>query len=339
MSKLINVFINTIIVICITICSCDTDCNWTSSSISLEQSSQCINSPLLSELKQIKVLDIGNSYSSNYTDYLPEIFTQIHESDSKLVSLYVAERGGASFKSWVDIYNDNGSTYSIKKVLGSTLEPSIVSDGLEQDGSLFRHCLQSHIWDVIIIHQFSGYSTHYEDWSSDKDSGYLDELIEIIKNNQPNALIGFLLVHSYSDTYNGNIEQSSYIRWTKIAEAIRKLKENYDVDIVIPCGTAIENIRLSSYNNVHDLTCDGTHLSEGLAKYTAACCYFETLFSQITKRSILSTKFKYTKFWESQFCVNVNKCSAELAQIAAVTATYDWYTCYNPENISVLSFK
>lgn len=291
------------------------------------------------------MLDIGNSYTDNYTEYLPYIFETLSKEYNNCVSLFIAERGGASFKSWVDIYNNLGGEYCIKRILGPS--DTNIAEGVasKYDGSLFRKSLNFRNWDLIIIHHLSTFSTSFSDWESNEESGYLPNLIKIIREIQPNALIGYLLGHSYADAYSCNTECSSYERWLNIIEATKRLKEAYDVDIIIPCGTAIENLRMSSYNNEHDLTIDGTHLASGLAKYIAACRYYETIFSAITTRPILNTDFKYKvtskdlNVLYSSSCISVNRCLAKIAQISAKSATYDWYNCYNPETISIHSFQ
>ena len=116
-------------------------------------------------------------------------------------------------------------------------------------------------------------------WKSNNPSGYLDELISIVRKHQPNAELGFLLVHSYWSNYSANTEKSSFDRWQLIANSTKSFCEDYNVDFVIPYGTAIQNLRSSSLNNEYDLTRDGTHCGLGLARYTAACCYYELIIA------------------------------------------------------------
>lgn len=282
---------------------------------------------------ELRVLDIGNSYTDNATSLLP-LIANASKADLSTMCLYKCVRGGASFKNWVDVYNDKDSTknYTIKKIVGSL--PANVQTGSGGNGKLLRKALTNEVWDIIIIHPYSLYAPYYSEWNTNSAAGYLDELISIIKKHQPNAKLGFLLVHSYWSRYSRNTEQSSYDRWQLIANSAKSFCEDYGVDFVIPYGTAIQNLRASSLNNEYDLTSDGTHCGYGLAQYTAACCYYESLVAPRCGISVLGNSAridvsaKETKFPSA----NVTDENALIAQMAAYLATKDMYHCQNPED-------
>lgn len=284
----------------------------------------------------LKILDIGNSYTVDATAYLPNL-VRASGVDLADMCLYRAVRGGASFKTWVDIYNGeiDDSNFSYGKVVGSLdAEPS--SGDNNNSGTDYFHRILSEIdWDLIIIHQVSRFAPYYEQWTGKGDGGYLDELLSIIKKNQPQARIGFLLVHSYSGDYSGNSEGSSLVRWHKIASSVRKMKADYPVSIIVPYGTAIQNLRSSSLNDDHDLTRDGTHCGYGLCRYTAACCYYETLIAPRTGVSILGNTALFASAQSSSpdeySGVDVTTENAPIAQKAAVSALKNMFNCINPE--------
>ena len=58
---------------------------------------------------ELRVLDIGNSYTIDATSLLP-LVAKASKSDLSTICLYRCVRGSASFKSWVDIYNNNDTT-------------------------------------------------------------------------------------------------------------------------------------------------------------------------------------------------------------------------------------
>lgn len=290
---------------------------------------------------ELRVLDIGNSYTTGATRLLP-LITTASKTDLSTMCLYQCYRSGASFKKWVDIYNDKDTTktYSITKVVGGLSANVQTGKGEAGDGKLFRDVLTNETWDLIIIHQVSTYAPYYSRWNTDSAAGYLDELISIIKEHQPNAELGFLLVHSYWSGYERNTEQSSYDRWHLIANSAKSFCEDYDVDFVIPYGTAIQNLRLSSLNNEYDLTSDGTHCGYGLAEYTAACCYYESLIAPRCGISVLGNSARLdVSDKESKYpSVNVTDENAPIAQVAAYLATKDMYLCHNPEKyISIVN--
>lgn len=285
----------------------------------------------------LKVLDIGNSYTVDATALLP-LITKASGSDVSDMCLYKATRGSASFKLWYDIYNGEDSpsaSYEVSKVLGGLDANVRTGSSMGDDRKLFRECLTNEKWDLIIIHQVSNFAPYYEQWQEENSAGYLNEFIRILKKHQPQAKIGFLLVHSYMDNYSVNSEKSSLARWQKIADSVKKLEEDYDIELVIPYGTAVENLRASSLNNEYDLTSDGTHCGYGLCRYTAACCYYQALIAPRSGISVLGNSARYTvpeNEKNSKYpAYDVTDENAEIAQKAAFIATYQWDKCVNPE--------
>lgn len=281
----------------------------------------------------LKVLDIGNSYTIDATSYLKQIINA-SGSDIDDMCLYTAVRGSGSFKTWYNTYFDkDNSTYTIKKVLGGINANITTGTGEKNDGALFREALENEKWDVIIIHQVSTYAPYYYNWGTTGTGGYLNEFLALLKEKQPQAKIGFQLIHSYWDNYSGNKEGSSFERWKLIAESVKNLCSNYDVDFVIPYGTAVENLRSSSLNNEYDLTRDGTHCGHGLCRYTATCCYYEALIAPRSGISVLGNSARYDASNQSSKypATNVTDENAHIAQMAAFLATNEKFRCLNPE--------
>jgi len=292
----------------------------------------------------LKVLDIGNSYTNDATELLP-LITEASGSDVSKMCLYKAIRAGASFKSWYDVYcgKDTAYQYTIKKVLGGLRANVSTGTGAKGDGSLFRKLLTDEQWDIIIIHQMSAYAPYYEQWGGTGRGGYLNEMLSVIKEHQPNAVIGFYLIHSLWDYHTRNKESSSYERWKLICSSVKNLQKDYGIEFIIPYGTAIENLRASSFNNEYDLTRDGTHLGYGLCRYTAACCYYESLIAPLSGISVLGNSARYdaSQAASSQYpSISVTDENAYIAQKAAVLATKHMFECINPESTSsVVSLK
>ena len=281
----------------------------------------------------LKVLDIGNSFTNDATDLLP-IIVEASGSDVSNICLYKAIRSSGSFKSWYDVYcdKDTAYTYRIEKVLGGLSANVSTGRGAKGDGSLFRKLLTDEQWGIIIIQPYYGLG------NSTSREGYLYKLISVIKEHQPNAVIGFYLIHSLWDHHKSNKEGSSYERWKLICSSMKSLQEEYGIDFIIPYGTAIENLRSSSLNNDYDLTRDGLHLCYGLARYTAACCYYEMLIAPRSGISVLGNSARYdgSQAPSSQYpSVSVTDENATIAQKAAVLATKHMFECINPENNNV----
>ena len=179
---------------------------------------------------------------------------------------------------------------------------------------------------------------YYQQWGSSGRGGYLNEMLSVIKEHQPNAVIGFYLVHSLWDHHKNNKEGSSYERWKLICSATKSFQEEYGIDFIIPYGTAIENLRSSSLNNEYDLTRDGLHLAYGLGRYAAACCYYESLITPRSGISVLGNSARYdaSQAPSSKYpAISVTDENALIAQKAAVLATEYMYECINPETADV----
>ena len=293
--------------------------------------SKMYNPPVNFHKADLKVLDIGNSYTQDAQTYLPRIIAASGIDTD--FSLYRAFRPSASFKTWVDCWNDSDNeNYSIDFCAGTALD-GISGSGRASDGALFRKALQSVKWDIILIHQVSTYSNDYSLWEGDGAGGYLQELIRIIRITNPQATIGYLMTHSYRGTYWANSEGSSYQRWRNIADATRQLKLEYDIDFIIPYGTAVQNLRASSLNDGYEFSEDGTHMGAGLGDYVAGCCYFESLLAPRYGVSIWGNTFRLTDLDESRGGRrNITDQTAVVAQKAAILATLDMWNVSDPDD-------
>ena len=284
----------------------------------------------------LKVLDIGNSFTNDATACLPfivkELGVDIHD-----MCLYKATKGGASFKDWCLVYDgQHTGNFEFRKVIGG-LDSNIPEGRYDaSDGANFRKVLTEDVWDVILIHQLSSYASDYEAWKGQGNDGYLTELLKILKDNQPSCTFGWLIIHSPADDYRTNKEKSSLLRWEHIAQASRKVVQDEKIDILIPYGTAVQNLRSTEWNNKMALTREGLHLGYGLAQYTAACCYYESLLAERTGVHVLGKNIPY--FVEDDSNASIISVTADnmvVAQKAAVLAYLNPYICVNPDNYDV----
>ncbi len=307
------------------------------------------NVPLNIKKPNLKILDIGNSYTENATYYINSLLRSAGVTEAvQNHSHYIAVRGGASFKSWYDCYNDADKTnrYYITHKSGKPLstEPSW-TEVTEQtgdgciNGEAFRHLLNNTHWDLIIIHQASTYAADYDKWEKQESAGYLRELIRLVKETNPQATIGTYLVHSYN-TNNENYSKygTSLDRWKACSEAVKSLKQNYGIDFVIPYGTAVQNLRSSSLQDNFQFSHDGTHLGRGLGCYVASCCYFQSLFAARYDVNIVGNPYNNISLSDAANGeVPVNTANALVAQKAALLAVCDMFKVQNPDEHSAVS--
>lgn len=302
------------------------------------QEKQTLESVLQKE--NVKILDIGNSYTENALKHIPHLIASAG-IENKRHSLYMAVRAGATFKTWVDCYNnaDNYTYYTARKEGNIISELGELANNVVRssayDGSNFRKLLTSTKWDIIIIHQASELSHNFHLWKLDGVTGYLNELYSLIEETNPQALIGMYIIHSYREGYKKGTTTygPSLDRWQQYADAVKQMQREYEIDLIIPYGTAVQNLRASSLQDEYEFSHDGTHLANGIGEYVASCSYYETIFAPMYGISIMGNSYRNDSYDETQpGVVSITDKTAPLAQKAALLAAKDMFSVQNPED-------
>lgn len=285
---------------------------------------------------ELRILDIGNSFSGvatgNYgdgDDYLEEMINAAGIDVSNIAYCKLNMSGG-SYKDWYDTYHDlNTKTYNFSTTFGTL---SIVTPtGSAENGEKFRNTLTVNKWDIIIIHQKSLYSNDFESWLTDEESGYLKEYIKILKTLQPQAELATYIVHS-APRDNANTDE----RWNEIAISAQKMAKMYDIDKIIPYGTAVQNVRNSSANPTHStLTSDSVHVNKGIGQYAAAACTFESIIAPRYGISIYGNTFR-TSEEATSYIIPVTNNNAKIVQMCAIDAVNDMYNLEHVDSTSDL---
>ena len=291
---------------------------------------------------ELKILHIGNSYTDDQTYLLPKI-ARASGADLSGLHIYKTYRGSGSFRFWLNIIHGEDSTgsYKITNVLGDDL-PGVTAGSFKGNDSVpMLKLLTAVDWDIIVLQQSSAYSTDYDSWFNSGLSGGLTELLQLLRTMQPNAAIGYTLIHSYWQGNAANKEKSTLLRWMHLSQTVTRFQQDYDIDFIIPYGTAVENLRSTSLNTAHDLTRDGTHLGHGLARYAAACAYYQSIIAPRTGVSVLGNTARYactrSDTTEGTIypdgCVDVTRFNAPIAQRAACLAVNYPKWNLNPERV------
>jgi hypothetical protein len=189
------------------------------------------------------------------------------------------------------------------------------------DCSILRSLLQDNEWDLITIHQRYVYNEKYDEsdgWVNDLESGTftrsggLKEFVRILRTTNPQAAIGYLFAlapFGFNGTtvqYNDNSLNNTKATHQRWCETVKKFMQDSGIDFIIPCDTALENLRVSSVPNVpnewdessdpQDLNIlqrwgfnyDSAHTtSAGVAPYTMAAVAWEMVFAPRFNVSIL----------------------------------------------------
>ena len=260
--------------------------------------------------------------------------------------LYKCYRGGGSFSTFIDCWNDKEPRgYSISRIIGG-IDQNIDCPAVPYDGSGIRKAFTDCKWDLIIIQQSSWYSYRYELWDKDHPGGHLLELLDIIRTYQPQAAIGINLVHASDKVRTMHkLGSDTDSLFHQIARSHKQFSTDYGIDLIIPYGTAIQNIRHSSINTTqYGFSGDEHHLAAGIGYYVAGAAYFEALIAHRYGVSIIGNPYRARVYDAPQKAsphpdelIPVTDENAYLCQKAAALAIHDMFNINNPDNISILT--
>ena len=213
----------------------------------------------------LKILAIGNSFSQDAVEqYLWQLFDAAGIK-AVIGNLYI---GGCTLETHYKNMQNNSAAYEYRKV----------EDGTKQELGK-RSMLQGitdENWDYISLQQASGSSGIYSTYTP-----YLPELIDYVQENATNPAmkVAFHQTWAYATTSDHaefpKYDSDQMTMYNAIMDAVQQaMKDNPEIEVLIPSGTAIQNGRNSYMGDTFNR--DGYHLNEYYGRYTAACTWFET---------------------------------------------------------------
>lgn len=217
---------------------------------------------------RLKILAIGNSFSQDAMEHLYRIATDAGVKEIVLANLYI---GGASLAlHWNNAQNDLPRYRYDKNVDGTWRSES---------NQTLLHGLQDENWDLITLQQSSGVSGVV---SSYTDDDVLQRLINYVNEHKtnPHAKLAWHMTWAYqSDSQHGSFptyNRHQLTMYASIVNAVRKvIVPNAAFELIIPSGTAIQNVRTSYIGDT--LTRDGFHLSLNLGRYIAGLTWLYSI--------------------------------------------------------------
>lgn len=212
----------------------------------------------------IRILSIGNSFSTDATKYVWEIASAMG-CEVETVNLYI---GGCSLYTHVKNLRSGAQAYSYERN-GQPLAEYISIPEAVKAGP----------WDFVTLQQASHYSGLAQTYHP-----FLEELAAFIRAEAPGARILMHQTWSYSpdSTHDGfptyNMDSAGMFRAVKAAYA--EAAASIDADL-IPAGEAVELARkdpLFAYESgKYPLNRDGFHLSVPYGRYLAGLVWCEKL--------------------------------------------------------------
>ncbi|MBO4445064.1 MAG: DUF4886 domain-containing protein [Bacteroidaceae bacterium] len=246
-------------------------------------SSQLRNFPIPVQPDTLRILGWGNSFTDDGMQYLPDLLEAAGIRNVVLGRLYI---GGCTLERHCREYRDALSNYIYYKSRGNhwvTVSPQ----------SSATEALKDEPWDIIVLQQASGLSGIYETYHP-----WVEELFAIARKYCPNkkATIAWQQTWAYARTSTHpefpNYKCSQDTMFRAIAECCRRLVEDTPIRVVIPSGPALQELRKTAFCDSLDFTRDGYHLSYGMGRYLAACCWFETLVAPAFGVTVRDNSFR-----------------------------------------------
>ncbi len=220
---------------------------------------------VIPEIKTIKILAIGNSFSVDAMEHLWNIFTYAGFEKVLLGNLYI---GGCSLDTHYANMQSNAPEYIYYYNNSGTWQEAAGADVISTLGM--------EDWDIITIQQASADSGKPETY------GNLQGILDMIQENKTNAdaKIYWHMTWAYqADSDHGGFayyDNDQLKMYNAITATVgSKVEVLEDIAGIIPSGTAIQNLRTSEVGDT--LTRDGYHLSLGTGRYTAALTWFAYL--------------------------------------------------------------
>lgn len=160
------------------------------------------------------------------------------------------------------------------------------------------------------------------------ERGAISGLCDYIQQAQPldRPTIGYIMAQAYG-AYHSHYPKyfaNQQAMFEAIVAQVRKITAQTCIDIVIPSGTSLQNLRTSSLNrdNGMDLTRDSYHMDYGISRYAAAATVFRTLVTPCTGVSVEGNGYRYSTSSTSTtgYSTPVTDANAPVAIRAALEA-------------------
>ena len=244
----------------------------------------------------MKILAIGNSFSSDATHYLHQI-ARADGFELNVVNLYI---GGCPL------------SYHYSNLLSGEKRYDLEFNGVYTGFKVsIKDALESGSWtpfDAVTLQQASHLS-----FNPDTYHPYLEMLAETIRVHQPKTR---LMIHQ-TWAYRKDSDKLAAMQFSSPEEMFDAIRKAYDLaaesvkaDGIIPCGTAFRKLM---EKGVYDIHRDDFHASKGFGRYVLALTWYETL----TGRTCIGNSFR-------DFDEEVSEVQVALAQQVAHVAAQEF---------------
>lgn len=220
----------------------------------------------------VRILGIGNSFT---VDALEQHFQPLLTAEGVDAVIGYPYRGG-TWLSQHDAWSSRTDTlpYNYRTFKNG----QFVTTGLASYS--LKMAVEDEPWDWVIIqsdHDSAGVYSSYVP--------YMEHLISFVKAHcsNPNVKIGFYMTWAYdaSSTYKSFsiYNKDQQLMYDSIIACAQKLMADHpELELLIPCGTAVQNARTSYMGQ--RLNRDGYHLHYDHGRYIASLIWYEKIFGK-----------------------------------------------------------
>ena len=255
------------------------------------------NPPLPYMPQKLDILFVGNSFSIDTSAALPSILSSLGITN---VNVYVLYRGGCSMKQHYEYFKSGEKVYELYRY-------NYQGELQLEKATSIGDAMQRVPYDVVVWQQYSLESGDHSTYEP-----YLSTIVEAVKKNCPNAKRMWHMTWAYQ----GNSTHSEFSKYGKnqmtMYEAIvncvkTKVLTRGDFDFVIPCGTAVQNLRTSYLGD--NITRDGYHMSYNNGRLLTGLMWAR----QITGKSIEGITYRPSSYTYTEDQITVIKDAVEKA--------------------------
>ncbi len=209
------------------------------------------------ENDSISILAIGNSFSVDAMQFLYGFLEEAGYKDIHLGNLYI---GGCSLERHAGNLAENKADYTYYQDSTGTWTSTASYAAID--------AIKSRKWDYISMQQASNFSGQPETYEP-----YLSQIIAAVKENCPGAKLMWHMTWAYQADSNHsafpNYDRDQMKMYNCIVDAVQSvIVPNEAFEFVIPCGTAVQNLRTSFLGDT--ITRDGFHMSYDIGRYATA---------------------------------------------------------------------
>ena len=218
---------------------------------------------------KLDVLFIGNSFSIDTSSALPTIFRNMGLTT---VNVFVLYKGGCSMRQHCEYFLSDEPVYELWQY-------NIDGEKRLERKTTIRDVMARYPYDIVVFQQYSLESGQYETYEP-----YVARLIQAFKlvTTSPRTTFAFNQTWAYSSRHAdlARVYGSQENMWQRICSATRLMRQQSGIDVIIPCGTAVQNARnLKSVTTSNEWTRDNQHISLYQGRYLLACTFFEAVIS------------------------------------------------------------